>query len=44
MFSAAVADLMDATGADSFPSPLSIVDSPTLSCHVGRLWVYYLEV
>ena len=36
--SAAVAHGLRAeTGADSLPSPLSVVDSSTLSCHVGRL-------
>lgn len=36
--SAAVAHGLRAeTGADSLPSPLSVVDSPTLSCHIGRL-------
>ena len=38
LHSAAVAHGLRAeTGADSLPSLLSMVDSPTLSCHIGRL-------
>ena len=38
LLSAAVAHGLGAeTGAHSLPSPLSMVDSPTLSCHIGRL-------
>ena len=38
LHSAAVAHGLRAeTGADSLPSLLSMVDAPTLSCHIGRL-------
>ena len=38
LLSAAVAHGLGAeTGAHSLTSPLSMVDSPTLSCHIGRL-------